>query len=404
MESNENKVEDTSDAVIGVVEKVPRTRRNRSDAKSDVAGVGMDKTILGFLAFSVLINLFLFMHVNSLTGQVSTLTDIISNSNSGSRVITSVPTTVVNNAQPTVTTIVSSGKVVLAVVSDTRCKNCATDGLISSLTELFGPSLDYKVYDYSDAEGKRLLQVSGVKYLPAALFDDTVKSSSGYTQVSRYLSPAGSYLSLAVGADFDPSCYSSDGLPDCVKCSAMTECRELKPKQLDLFVMSQCPYGIQAINSMKDVLKTLKDIKFDIHYIADEANGVFTSLHGQGEVDENIRQLCAKKYYPTTFMDYIWCRSANIQADWKSCIGSMDLSKIEICSTGAEGKTLLSNDIKLATELKISASPTFVANNRVSFNAISPADIQTGICNQNSGMSGCSATLNSTTATPAGSC
>jgi hypothetical protein len=250
--------------------------------------------------------------------------------------------------------------------------------------------------------------------LPAALFDASVESSSGYAQVNRYLTKAGSYQTLAVGAGFDPTAEICDnkvdddgnGVVDCadVSCKGSTLCRDIIPKKLDIFVMSQCPYGIQAINSMKEVLSTLKDIKFDVHYIADESNGVFNSLHGPTEVDEDIRQLCAKKYYPNTYMDYIWCRSANIQADWKSCIGIMDVTKMETCATGADGKKLLSDDIKVATELKISASPTFLVNNRVAFNAISPQDIKTNVCGQNVGLVGCGATLNSTTATPAGSC
>lgn len=412
MENNENKVEDTSGAVA--VEKTIKSRRSsKSDDKSGVVAIGVDKTVLGFLAFSILINVFLVMHTNSLSGQVSMLTNIVSNSNYGSKVVVSTPTTTANSAQ-VVTTTSAGGKINLVVVTDSRCKTCDVSGLLTSLTQLFGPSLDYKVYDYADVQGKDIIESSGAKLLPAALFDDAVKTSPSYSQVSRYLTPAGKYLSLAIGADFDPTAEicdnkiddNKDGKIDCedITCKDSTLCRELIPKKLDVFVMSQCPYGIQALNSMKDVLTTLKDVKFDVHYIADEVNGVFNSLHGQGEVDEDIRQLCIKKYYPDTFMNYIWCRNANIQADWKTCIAGFDLSKIETCSTGSEGKALLSDDIKIATGLKISASPTFLSNNRVPFNAISPEDIKTSICGQNSGLVGCGTTLNSTTATPAGSC
>jgi predicted DsbA family dithiol-disulfide isomerase len=82
----------------------------------------------------------------------------------------------------------------------------------------------------------------------------------------------------------------------------------------------------------------------------------------------------------------------------------MDINKITTCFTGSEGKQLLSDDIKIASSLKISASPTFLANNRVTFNALSASDIQSNICKENVGMAGCGATLNSTTVVPAGSC
>jgi hypothetical protein len=402
MEHKVNK-EETAQAVV-----------HKEEVKQENVAISLDKAILGFLAFSILANIFLVMHVNTLSGQVTVLTDIISKGESNVRA--SVPTTIVSGVQQqqSPSTTAASGSVKLAVVTDKRCKTCDVQSLIGSLSQLFGPSLDYKVYDYSDAEGKRLLQSSGAKLLPAALFDNGVTSSPGYSQVSRYLSPAGQYLSLAIGAEFDPTAEicdnkvddNGDGKIDCAdpQCVGSPLCRESIPKKLDVFVMSKCPYGIQAINSMKSVLSTLKDIKFDIHYIADEANGVFSSLHGQTEVDEDLRQLCVKKYYADAFMDYVWCRSANIEADWKNCTAKMDSSKILQCSTSDEGKALLRADIKIAQDLKVSASPTFLANNRVSFNAISPEDIKNGMCKENSGMVGCSATLNSTTSTPAGSC
>ncbi|MBU4246166.1 MAG: GILT family protein, partial [Nanoarchaeota archaeon] len=67
---------------------------------------------------------------------------------------------------------------------------------------------------------------------------------------------------------------------------------------VQLFVMSQCPYGVQAENAIKPVLDTLKDkISFELRFIANQkADGTFSSLHGQAEVDENVRQLCAAKY------------------------------------------------------------------------------------------------------------
>ena len=81
--------------------------------------------------------------------------------------------------------------------------------------------------------------------------------------------------------------------------------------KVDFYVMSQCPYGTQVEDAIKPVLDKLgKAVDFSINFIAtDLGGGKFSSLHGQGEVDENIRQLCAVKYYPNTYMDYIVCRN-----------------------------------------------------------------------------------------------
>jgi len=92
--------------------------------------------------------------------------------------------------------------------------------------------------------------------------------------------------------------------------------------KVQLFVMSQCPYGVQAENAIKPVLDALKDkISFELRFIANsDGKGGFTSLHGQAEVDENIRQVCAAKYAPDTYMDYVICRNKNYRStEWESC-------------------------------------------------------------------------------------
>lgn len=141
-----------------------------------------------------------------------------------------------------------------------------------------------------------------------------------------------------------------------------------KPK-LQLFVMSQCPYGVQAENAVKPVLDALKDkISFELRFIANsDGAGGFTSLHGPDEVNEDIRQVCAAKYAPSTYMNYVICRNKNIRStDWQACAteAKIDSAKIKTCSEGAEGKALLTENIKLATELNVGGSPTIKINSQ----------------------------------------
>ena len=376
-----------------------------SENKSE-SNLSQEKLLSGFLVFSLLLNLFLVFHANNLTGQVSILSNTISSLSqslaSGGKVQSTVTPT------QTTSTPVSQGEILkVRLVTDKRCADCDTTGLIDSLKTNLGNPIIIE-YDYSQATGKQLFELSGQKVLPVVLFENNITTSKYIDAVSRYLKPVGGdYLSLAIGANFDPTCYLENGSADCVKCTALKECRELKPKQVDLFVMSQCPYGVMAMDAMKDVLGTLKDIKFNLHYIADFDNstGEFNSLHGPEEVKENIRELCVAKYYPTTYMNYIWCRNKDIKSTaWESCASSnsMDTSKITTCSTSREGRDLLMEDIKIAGELAVGASPTFYANNRYSFNAISAEDIKSGICSYNPTLTGCNVKLNATSAAPSG--
>ena len=149
-------------------------------------------------------------------------------------------------------------------------------------------------------------------------------------------------------------------------------------------------------------------VNFDVHYIADKKGDGFGSLHGQPEVDENIRQLCAKKYYGQgyKYMDYIWCRNKNYRStDWKPCAtGGISAAKIEKCATGDEGKKLLEEDIKVAKALSISASPTWLANNKFKFSGIAPEAIKSNVCQHNKGLAGCDKKLTEKTDVKGGAC
>jgi hypothetical protein len=321
-------------------------------------------------------------------------------------------------------TFVDPSTVNMIVINDKKCAECQQFNTLSDQLKGIFKGLKVTTYDYEDAAGKKLYDELGLTYLPVFLFDDTVKQGEGYANVQRYLEEKGAYTSLRIGASYDPKAEicdnkiddrDQDGLIDCAdpECKGQTVCREEITKKLDLFVMSKCPYGIQAMNSMQEVLTNFKgNMDFEIHYIAtDNGDGTFTSLHGQTEVDEDIRESCVMKYYPTDYkyMDYIWCRNKNIaSSEWESCAtdNSIDAAKIKTCSEGDEGKTLLRQKIALSNELNIGASPTWMANNKVQFSGLDAQTIKTNYCQSNSGVAGCDATLSGTTGTttPSGAC
>jgi 2-hydroxychromene-2-carboxylate isomerase len=311
-------------------------------------------------------------------------------------------------------------KVPVTAISDKRCKECEAEKIVESLKGVF-MGLEPRFLDWSDAEAKAIAKEAGVKLLPAILFDETMeKDKDGAAQMARWLEPAGKYKSLRVGAKFDPTAEicdnkiddTGDGKTDCedATCKETLACREAKPGRLDLFVMSQCPYGVLGFNAMKEILDAFgSELSFGVHYIADETPDGFRALHGQPEVDENIRELCAIKHYPDNhkFMDYIWCRNENIRSsDWKPCTGKNGIATnvIEKCSTGEEGKKLLSENIKLAQTLNVGGSPTWLINNQATFNGIAAKDIQKNICEKNPDLKGCKKELKEAPAAPKGSC
>ncbi|MFH1403809.1 MAG: DsbA family protein [Candidatus Altiarchaeota archaeon] len=315
-------------------------------------------------------------------------------------------------------------KVMAVTMSDSRCETCDSDvtSIKSQLKAIF-PGIVFTDYDYGTQDGKKFYGDVGLKYLPAILFDESVTKGEGYSSVQRYLTQKGKYYDLAIGSDFDPTKEICDNEkddtgngkidcddPDCVE---DMKCREEMEKKLDVYVMSMCPYGMRALDAMKDVLENFgENIDFNIHYIASysEQTDTFNSLHGQPEVDENIRELCAMKYYPDNYryMDYVWCRDKNMNAEWSNCVteAGMDLAKMKSCAEGDEGKGLLKEDLKIAQSLGVGASPTWLANNKYTFSGLDSETIKSNYCAYNEGLEGCENTLAGQPAQPvaAGAC
>lgn len=154
---------------------------------------------------------------------------------------------------------------------------------------------------------------------------------------------------------------------------------DAKPEavKFDLYVMSQCPFGTKAEDAIFPAVRSLgKHVDFNLYFIANEqptvpsedgkpVKPVFSSLHGQPEVDENIRHLCAMKNYPKEYMDFILARNVDIRnPDWQSAAKKVgiDPAKLEACASGEEGSKLLSDSIKVSNARGANASPTIDVN------------------------------------------
>ena len=141
---------------------------------------------------------------------------------------------------------------------------------------------------------------------------------------------------------------------------------------LELFVMSYCPYGVQAEEKIIPIVKEFGDkIDFKLQFIAQEKEDPsvqditpFTSLHGYPEVAENIRQLLIAQEYPDRYLDYIFCRGKKLDKSWEDCAEKLgiDVAKIQELFDSREAEQLFRENIKRAAELGIRASPTILVD------------------------------------------
>jgi hypothetical protein len=149
----------------------------------------------------------------------------------------------------------------------------------------------------------------------------------------------------------------------------LTSIFEKELNTLDLFVMSQCPYGTKAVSSVLERLDKLPETeKFNlrIKYIFYKKNDQLVSLHGESEITENCVQMILRDNYPDIFIRYLKLRMIFPDHEWKSILKSLDvsdsvISKIEI-EVVANRKSLIQREYEYTSTHfpDINASPTYV--------------------------------------------
>jgi hypothetical protein len=196
-----------------------------------------------------------------------------------------------------------------------------------------------------------------------------------------------------------------------------TSAKRDKP-DVKLFVMSYCPFGLQAQKALLPVYNLLKN-KADI--------GVyFVSyiMHEKKEIDENLRQYCIQKENKDQYFAYLSCFTTEQNADKCLAQAGVDVNKTNACvsqtdqqfkvtesynnkSTWLSGKYPLFDVHKdLNQQYGVSGSPTLIINDKVSDAERTPEGFKKAICEAfNVAPEECSQTLSGDTgAANNGSC
>lgn len=99
---------------------------------------------------------------------------------------------------------------------------------------------------------------------------------------------------------------------------------------VDLFVMSFCPYGTQIEKGILPVLETLGNkIKFNLKFVD-------YAMHGQKEIDENVRQYCIQKNQQPKLDDYLKCYLKKGEGTSDTCMKSVGINSAQVTSCAAE--------------------------------------------------------------------
>lgn len=157
--------------------------------------------------------------------------------------------------------------------------------------------------------------------------------------------------------------------PSFLKNQIQDALKETPKVRLDLFVMSFCPYGINAEKAIVPILKEMGEkIDFNIYFIASSGpDGTLQSLHGSSEVLEDRRQLVISKHFPTHFPDYLTARLSNYPStDWTTAarVAGLDVNMItRLVDSDIEMEMFLSN-IALGNIRRVFNSPSLFINGK----------------------------------------
>lgn len=202
--------------------------------------------------------------------------------------------------------------------------------------------------------------------------------------------------------------------PESEKESSPEEITKSERPDVKLFVMSYCPYGLQATKMFLPVYDLLKEKAEMGIYFVDYA------MHGKQELDENLRQYCIQRDQRDKLSEYLSCFV--LDGDFEKCLSEAGIDKDTLTSCITEtdqqyGITDKYNDentwlngryprFDVHTDLNegygVRGSPTIVINGQqVSVSPRSPEQFKNTICQAfNSAPQECSRSLSQDVPSP----
>lgn len=170
-----------------------------------------------------------------------------------------------------------------------------------------------------------------------------------------------------------------------------------KPDVL-LFTMAFCPYGNQAEEAMMPVVKLLgKHINFEPHYVfynhygepekfCFSKKGNYCSMHGKGELYQDLRELCVFKNQKSNYWEFIKniddnCSPSNVDTCWLGIAKEdhLDVEQINQCLK-TDSLAFLKREMDLNKKYNVEGSPTLLINGTVYSGKRTPEAYKEAIC------------------------
>ncbi|MCX8199942.1 MAG: hypothetical protein N3G76_00565 [Candidatus Micrarchaeota archaeon] len=180
-----------------------------------------------------------------------------------------------------------------------------------------------------------------------------------------------------------------------------------------LFVMSFCPYGNVAENAFVDVIALLDGkIDFEPVYIISGKNGAYQSLHGQAELNQDIREkIVFNKYGAKKWMAFTYdvnqnCTLQNVESCWKEAAARQGIDVKALEEEYAKSfNSIADAEVAKTSQYNVQGSPTVILNGKTYNGQRSSEAFKQFICSAfNTPPAECNKTLSTEQGVSTGSC
>lgn len=191
-----------------------------------------------------------------------------------------------------------------------------------------------------------------------------MKLKVGVNEINSYATLDGKYF-FPQAFNMEEKSAASKETPEAPKGKSCEELKKTDKPILETFVVSKCPYGTQMQRILVEIVKNIPGLKENIkvRYIGSVSGDKITSMHGEEEAQENLRQICLREEQGDKFWDYLSCHIKKAEID--KCLeeAKADLNKLESCmSDSSKGTKYAKEDFVAQDKYKVSGSPTLVLN------------------------------------------
>ncbi|MCD6500650.1 hypothetical protein J7K42_01365 [bacterium] len=134
---------------------------------------------------------------------------------------------------------------------------------------------------------------------------------------------------------------------------------------LEAFVVSYCPFGTQMERILNEIVKNIPELADNIRikYMGQIQNGKITSMHGEKEAKENLRQICLRDEQKDKFFNYLSCflREGKSQ----ECLEKVRVNKEKLSQCmedSSRGIVYAREDFESQNNYGVTGSPTLYLN------------------------------------------